>query len=191
MKRLFIALPVPEPLSRSFRESVEAFLQSLRRREIGHRVPSFGNDHLTLAFLGPLDAEKESLAIEALRELGGEARFDLRWKDLDSFPNRRSARVAFAGFEPEPRLTKLYERLRGALHARGFAIEDRAYVPHLTIARLTRPANLDCALDSEWRPESLPPLPVDRVVLYESRPGPRGSAYLEVQSINLAQIPPT
>jgi 2'-5' RNA ligase len=184
MKRLFFALPVPDLITKIFRESVRPFLDQLNEQGIQYRVPPHGNDHLTLAFLGPTDEAHEALAIQALQSLQGPA-FELRWGVLDAFPSRRSARVAFAGFEPEEQLARLQGQLARSLRDSGFEVEKRAYVPHLTIARLARPSGLDRLVETGWYGQELPSLPVERVVLYESRPGPKGSAYIEVASVDL------
>lgn len=178
MKRMFIAIPVPLELSRALRECARPLLQSLGRREIPYRPTPEGHDHLTLAFLGMLDVRAEALAIEAMDEAGaGSGPLDLRVTGPDAFPNPRSARVLFAALGESPGLRRLHSRLTDALRARGLPVEDRAFHPHLTLARLPRPARLECALDSEWDSSRLAPLPAREIALYESRAETGGHRY--------------
>jgi len=88
--------------------------------------------HLTLAFLGEVEQARIAVAVEAAHAV--------RWKRfgfaLDRVGSFRGARVAWAGCErvPEP-LAALASGLAAGLAEAGFALEDRPYAPHATLAR--------------------------------------------------------
>ena len=112
--------------------------------------------HLTLAFLGevPSDAPARA-AVETLRGTGplvltaeGVGRFGDTW---------------WAGIRPDRELEARVLGLQAELRRRGMAVEDRPWVPHITLARHYRPKS--------GMPElCLPPVPMEvrQVVLLES-----------------------
>ena len=86
--------------------------------------------HLTLAFLGEVDdlaaAQDAAAALETRP-------FQVRLDCVGSF---RRARVSWAGMiQADPALTDLQARLESQLRARGFALEERPFAPHVTLAR--------------------------------------------------------
>ena len=88
--------------------------------------------HLTLAFLGEVED------LDGARDAGGSVRaapFDMRLDCVGSF--RRSG-VAWAGsLEPNGELAALHSSLEAQLRARGFALEERPFAAHVTLARKT------------------------------------------------------
>jgi 2'-5' RNA ligase len=96
----------------------------------GRPVPA-GKIHLTLAFLGEVGAERAAA-------LAGCAGFRARpfRLELDRIGGFRRAGVAWAGpSAPPARLMALQEKLSARLGASGFALEEREFNPHLTLAR--------------------------------------------------------
>lgn len=68
----------------------------------------------------------------------GSRPFDLTVTGLGAFPNPRQPRVIWVGLERDAgyeALTGLFEDLDAALTARGFPREERAFSPHITLAR--------------------------------------------------------
>lgn len=123
--RAFVAVPVPPPS-----EPVP---------------PEFHpEDHLTLHFFADLASERVPLVLESLREASTTTEpFDLELRGVGAFPDGRRPRVVWAGVTAgSDELHALADRLRQALGARGFASEDRPYVPHLTLARIRSPGSL-------------------------------------------------
>ena len=88
--------------------------------------------HLTLAFLGALTsarAQEARLAAQAVRSNA----FEMALDQIGSF---RAARVAWAGCaHPPAGLTALEERLAVCLRACDFALEERPFAAHVTLAR--------------------------------------------------------
>ena len=127
MARLFFAIWPDEETARALAQ-VAVALAGLAG---GKPVPR-EKIHLTLAFLGSVDAERDAAAREAARSIRG-AGFELVLDQVGSF---RAAGVGWAGSsDPPPRLMRLAARLSAALAARGFALEDRPFTPHVTLAR--------------------------------------------------------
>lgn len=173
MMRLFVGIPVPQRVAqallhyaRGLRPGAESAGKSPPRWTLAE------NMHLTLVFLGEVAEERLSAIaaeIEALRV----PHLHLRINGLGTFPR---AGVLFAEIEPSPALVSLQDEVARRMARIGFKLEDRAYHPHLTLARMHSPIRLkqtELALPKSvshsWT--------ADEVVLYRSHTSPNGSQY--------------
>jgi RNA 2',3'-cyclic 3'-phosphodiesterase len=123
--------------------------------------------HVTLVFLGAVRATRLPVAYEAAAAVRAEP-FELTFDTVEHW--RRAGVLCLAAQQTPPALERLVTALRGELGQRGFVTEQRAYRPHLTLARRVRP------------PPELPapgplPWPATEFVLVESTSGARGSTY--------------
>ena len=126
MARLFFAVwpdaSAAAALARLAREVADA---------AGGRAVPAEKLHLTLAFLGEVEESRRHSLSDCARPLAGRFRLDLN--RVGSF---RRARVGWAGASAPPReLIQAQEMLAGRLAAAGFALEERQYTPHVTLAR--------------------------------------------------------
>jgi 2'-5' RNA ligase len=88
--------------------------------------------HLTLAFLGEADDEAAARAVTVARSIEAKP-FRMVVDEVGSF---RGARVAWAGCsKTPPQLASLQSGLESGLRGRGFELEARPFVPHVTLAR--------------------------------------------------------
>jgi 2'-5' RNA ligase len=112
-------------------QSLAALSQSIAAQVEGTPVPR-DRIHLTLAFLGelaPARAEEAMRAAEAARSRP----FEMVLDQVGSF---RAARVAWAGCShAAPGLKALQTRLAKALRSHDFALEERPFAAHVTLAR--------------------------------------------------------
>jgi len=127
MARLFFALWPGEDTARE----LEVVARSLAELAEGKPTPR-EKIHLTLAFLGETDEECGRAASVAASEVRA-AGFSFELDIVGSF--RRSG-VAWAGAsERVPSLERLQSSLGRRLAAAGFALEDRPFAAHVTLAR--------------------------------------------------------
>jgi len=125
--RLFFALWPDEDAARHLTELSEA----VAARVEGRPVPR-DRIHLTLAFLGELAPARAEEAMRAAEPARSNT-FDLVLDQVGSF---RAARVAWAGCGRAPAgLKALQTRLAKALRSRDFALEERPFAAHVTLAR--------------------------------------------------------
>lgn len=98
-------------------------------------------DHLTLQFFAELPSHRLPAVVEAMRETAAETPpFDLGIMGVGAFPSVERPRVVWAGVGAGlAEVTALAERLRRSLAARGFPVEERPFVPHLTLRRVRSP----------------------------------------------------
>ncbi|WP_150236973.1 RNA 2',3'-cyclic phosphodiesterase [Nocardiopsis quinghaiensis] len=136
--RLFAALDPPADVVDALREAVDRG----RRHDPGLRWSGPRDWHLTLVFLGEVDEERLPALTDAL---GGEVRAHrplcLAAHGWGTFPpgGGRSS-VLWAGLDGDTEaLGALADGLRAAAAGTGVPVEQRPYVPHITVAR-SRPA---------------------------------------------------
>jgi 2'-5' RNA ligase len=179
--RLFVALEVPEPPRRDVRRRVEGVRDRLPRA----RWVDLDNLHLTLLFLGETpEAGVPGLAAKLREAFARCPALDLRLASGGTFPPGRPARVAWVGVDaPQELMTLQADVTRAAVEALEFAPEERAYHPHVTLARCP----------DAWRRDAIdkfknaltgpvgPPFVADHGVLFQSKLSPKGVRYLPVE----------
>lgn len=168
-RRLFVAL-VPSAQERGALAAAAAEL-----RHGGRAVPA-ENLHLTLAFLGTVDAAATRAAATALAGVRGPP-FELAFSRVGHFPRPRVLWAAAPGAPAA--LYALQGAVARALGEAGFEQEPRPFTPHVTVARNV----------ARWRgPEALPRAVawrLDAVTLVASRTLPRGARYRSLLSVRL------
>ncbi len=92
------------------------------------------NLHVTLAFLGELTAPQVSAVISCCHPLP--ARFRIKLDRLGFWQNR--GLVWIGAREADPEFTQFVEDLRHRLRRLGFRIDQRLFVPHITLLRKAR-----------------------------------------------------
>ncbi len=147
------------------------------------------NLHLTLKFLGPVEASRVSRVAEVLRAVESSAPFDLHLVGLGAFPRPRGARVLWVGVrEGSQELGHLAQVVEDALQPLGFGREERPFSAHLTIGRLRTPSyhpQLEAALNQNSSVE-IGFQHVHSVELVQSSLRPAGPVYTVVRSYRLA-----
>ena len=108
--------------------------------------------HLTLAFLGEVDAARMEALADCARLRAHAFRLE-----LDQVGAFRRARVAWAGASaPPPALLDLQEKLASRLAKAGFTLEEREYTPHVTLARrIDRPLPRASIPALAWKTQEL------------------------------------
>jgi 2'-5' RNA ligase len=133
--RSFIAIELPEQIKLSISRLQEQ-LKSKSRAPVKWVDP--GNTHLTLKFLGSINAAITGDIIKAM-EAGSRdiPPVCLNVADLGVFPNNNRTQIIWVGLTGElEKLQNLQRRIDMALVSLGFPRETRPFSPHLTIARL-------------------------------------------------------
>ena len=187
--RLFVAIDLPEAV----RESLGRLQAELRARDLpGLRWTRPEGIHLTLKFLGETPAASVPAIQDALaRAVRGASQFQLALGAPGTFGNRRGPRVLWVdvGGDLEP-LGRLQAAVERELTAAGIAPEERAFSPHLTLARVPQPPRPALAERISRALEAVVP-PQDRfeateVVLMRSELQPGGAVYSRVQAFPLS-----
>jgi 2'-5' RNA ligase len=133
--RSFIAIDLPEELKRALTD-IKLRLQSASRAPVKWVDPQV--IHLTLKFLGNIDASITGKVTEAIEEAVREVHpFHLGAGGLGVFPSLKRVQVVWVGLSGElDRLSQLQQRIESGLAPLGFPCERRSFTPHLTLARI-------------------------------------------------------
>jgi 2'-5' RNA ligase len=137
--RLFFAIELPAEV----RHKVGEHIEKLRAASPDARASwtREQNLHLTMKFLGDVpvgDVARISAAAE--HAVGCVQPFELIVGGCGAFPPRGAARVLWIGTHGTSRsLEKLHDVLEDECAKAGFPRDQRAFHPHLTIARLRQP----------------------------------------------------
>ena len=121
--RMFIAAE----LSDQIKDSLCKTIDYLQQHGISGRFTERENLHLTLAFIGESDMVLN--AINALDLISAPA-IDISLTHAGFFSD-----LLWVGTNNTDPLTKLAEDIASGLRSTGFFIEERSYLPHITIAR--------------------------------------------------------
>jgi len=176
--RAFIAIDLPEPLHAALAKAQQGFSSAVREA----RWTRPEGIHLTLKFLGEISDAQTKQVVEALVQIGLFEPFSVEVKGFGFFPRAQRARVFWAGVTAPPALAELAARVEDGMVKIGFAREDRAFSPHLTLARfqVPRPQQaLEAAIAARVN-TSLGKFEASEFFLFESKLSPQGAQYRKV-----------
>ena len=178
--RLFVAHEIP-PTVRGALGEVSARLRSLSGRGVRWTDPA--GIHLTLKFIGEMEASAVDAIRGALARIRAENPVEVVFRALGWFPTPRHPRVLWAGVEAGSGLAELAEEIEGVLAPLGIARESRKFQPHLTLARIKSEEGLE-ALRREVERLGAPEFgraTYCEFDLMESRLRPQGAVYTRVE----------
>ena len=178
--RLFIAIEIPPEV----RAALAALLKEFRAIAPQVKWVRPENVHITLKFLGETDSPKLAAMQTALSAIRSSQAVTLHFHGLGFFPNEKRAKVFWAGMESSPNLPALVAEIDQAMHKFGFALEDRAFTPHLTLARFQPPGlpSRLAAAAHETASRDFGSLTAREFHLIESKLKPTGAEYTNLQS---------
>ncbi len=171
--RVFCAVELPHEIRAQLEEHVARL-----RREVPDVAASWSrveNIHLTLKFFGNVEVDRIEATSRAIdRAVKGIAQFEIGVGKTGSF---RSQVLWIGVSDPSGTLTTLHERI---------GREDRAYRPHLTIARIRRPDGARRLVDAHQQMNFDPvAVKVTEVILFRSELSPKGSKYTAISKHEL------
>src|SRR5579871_1470372 len=174
--RLFTGLDLPDDLIRSLRKLIDHLRPAAA---IAWSPPE--NLHVTTKFIGEWPEERLPQLKSELLAIPPREPISVHIRKLGFFPNPHAPRVFWCGVDA-PGLTDLVADTERAATALGIAAENRAFSPHLTLARIKERLNLQPLREAI---AALPSLDfgrfvADRFFLYQSRPTPKGSVYTKL-----------
>jgi 2'-5' RNA ligase len=143
--------------------------------------------HVTLAFIGHVDAPRADAIRSALAAPVACRPFDVAIEGVGAFPERGAPRVVWAGItQGRDRVAALEREVSARLAGVGVPTEARPYHPHVTIGRVREPAGLrTVAWLTGMAGIRFGGCHMDAITLFESRLSPSGPSYLPLQRTEL------
>ena len=178
--RLFIAIS----LSPEIRNDFSVLLHKLGPLAPLVKFVRAENLHLTLKFLGEVSPVKLDAVCTTLSTIRSSRPMTLEFRSLGLFPNESHPRVLWGGVESSSNLKSLAADIDHAMHKLGFPLENRAFLPHLTLARFYKPG-LPPKLGAtviENSSRSFGSLTATEIHLIQSKLKPSGAEYTILQS---------
>lgn len=180
--RAFLAIPVTDELRRGMARVQQELAANLR----GIRWVNPATIHLTLRFFGDLPEESLEKIGEVMLSVGRLcAPFQAEAAGVGAFPSPARPRVFWLGVRGGASLATLHAALEEGLRQNGFPGEDRPFSPHLTLGRSRQRIAAAQPVLERFRDVVCGPLPVDRMILYESRLEPGGAVHLPLKIVSL------
>jgi RNA 2',3'-cyclic 3'-phosphodiesterase len=180
--RVFCAVELPPEV----RAQLEDHIARLRKQipDVAASWSRVENIHLTLKFFGNVAVDRiETISRAIDRAVKEFSPFAIDVGKTGAFRTQ----VLWIGVnDPSGKLSAIHKQIEEKCAAEGFEKEDRAYRPHLTIARLRRPEGARHLADThkQMRFENLA-VAVKEVVVFRSELSPKGSKYTTISNHGL------
>jgi 2'-5' RNA ligase len=196
--RIFIGID----LDLEVRARIERFLEGVQGFAPEARWVRPESLHITLKFIGEQPAERVEAITARLQRVDCSA-FEIRSAGYGFFPTAKAPRVFWIGIDSGKRLAELAGAIDAATAELGIPREDRAYSPHLTLARGGGRSG-----SPKWREGDGPnatfallekrlaamgeldfgTMMAREFILYQSQLSPGGSKYTRLQRFPLRQM---
>ena len=184
--RVFCAVELPAGV----RARLEDHILRLRK-EVPDATASWSrveNIHLTLKFFGNVEVKRIERISEVAERVGKQfSKFQISVGETGVFPKPSRPLVLWIGVsDPSGQLSALQEKFEDECAVEGFEKEDRAYRPHLTIARLRKPEGARQLADAHLQMKFEPiDVELKDIVVFRSELSPKGSKYTVISAADL------
>jgi 2'-5' RNA ligase len=187
--RLFIAADLPDAVREALAAEQGRMKSGLARSGSSLKWVKPEHAHLTLVFIGSVEEERVPLVVDAAAADVDLLPFDAVFEGAGVFPPRGAPRVLWIGVGGGAReLVELQRVLAARIAALGLPLEDRAFHPHLTLARWRESRHSDRAGALASAPHGVVARAhIDGATLYQSRLSPTGPAYTPLARANLTR----
>lgn len=178
---MFCAFELPEPLRLRIQEHSERVREAVPAAAASWSRPE--NIHLTVKFFGNVDqAEVPVISAAAAKVVTEFSAIQIAVGETGVFPRPSRPQVLWIGVhDPSHALAKLHGRLEDEFAGAGFPKEDRAFHPHLTIARIRQAHNASRLAQTHLATEfSKREITLSELILFRSELSSKGSRYTAI-----------
>ena len=179
--RTFCAIELSPEVRAQLQDHVRRLREAVPEAAASWSKPE--NVHLTLKFFGNVSKENVTRISDVAARVAREcSSFEIRIGGTGVFP-----KVLWLGVEdPTGRLTELQRRFEEECAKEGFAKEDRAYKPHLTLARQRHPEGARKLAQTHLQTKFDPmEMRIGEFVVFRSQLSPKGSIYTVISKHEL------
>ncbi len=175
--RCFVGIPCQLP------DAAQPLLEELKRLALrGVRVVPAANLHITLKFIGAVDQDQVGFLDSILRNRSSkQAVLNLRCHGIEFLDN-----AVCLGIENTDALEQLVSRLNEGFAFLGYAVEEKKFIPHITLARFDKSAKgIVKDVTAEHSDRHWGDFTFDRYQLYRSETLPEGARYTVISDYPL------
>ena len=193
--RVFVAVDIGDAVRREAARVVSALQVKLEAAKTPPKVTWVKPAalHVTIRFLGEVEAAEVERIIPLLAPPIAIAPFDVQWRGIGTFPNNRNPRALWLGvINGAAQLAQIETEISRRLTGAAVELDERALLPHLTIGRVKMAgAGLDWPKVLQSAEVRNVTSRIDRVTLYQSQLSQYGPHYTELVSAPLVDQPIT
>ncbi len=169
--RFFIALEIPSENILDF-QAIQDKLHTLIPQA---KITNAEKIHLTLAFLGEQNDDlKEKLVKIMENSAKNISQFGVTPAYIDGFPNLHHPQVLWVGVKGDiDKILIIRERLKDQLEVLNLPVDERRFIPHITIAKFNRRIKIDQNLEinlEKLMAQAFSPIRISSIKLIESIP---------------------
>jgi RNA 2',3'-cyclic 3'-phosphodiesterase len=179
--RVFIALDIPEEI----RARMTEYMERARQLAVDARWARIEGLHVTLKFIGEVSETHVQEMKTALARVKAEP-FSVAFTGVGFFPSAKGARVFWISVNGGEALTRLAASIDAELEKIGFAREEKAYHPHLTLARASSHPLRELQPLLNDSPPQFGTMTAREFFLYQSQPQRGGSRYTKLEKFSLS-----
>lgn len=184
--RCFISIEIPETI----KQNIGNFIETLKKRDADVRWVENKNIHLTLKFLGKTPEKLLSPLYESLQNIAISYKpLYIRICKTGVFPNKKYPRVIWIGIEDSEILKRLQRDIEDSITLLGFQKEEKAFLPHLTIARVRSQKRIESLMTEldNYKEKDFGVFEVTGIKLMRSELKPTGAEYYCIFEIPLGR----
>ncbi|MCR4305660.1 MAG: RNA 2',3'-cyclic phosphodiesterase [Candidatus Daviesbacteria bacterium] len=169
--RFFVALEIPNENLAEF-QSIQAKLHTLIPQA---KLTDVDKVHLTLAFIGEQPEQLKEDLIKVITDAAREIpTFEVTPAYLDGFPEIHHPLVLWVGVKGDiDKIHIIRERIKDGLLSLHLPVDERRFVPHISIAKLNKPFTVHNGLETilqETMARQFNPIQKSSIKLFESTP---------------------
>jgi 2'-5' RNA ligase len=178
--RLFVALAIPAEV----RENLALLIRDLKSVDSHPKWINPDNLHVTLKFVGAVAPEKLMAIGDALADVRTQRQVIAEFHGIGFFPDERRPSVVWVGIQPSDILSALAAEVNRVLAIVAVPREEKAFVPHLTIARFKETRLSACLRDEieKRKSRAFGTLAANEFHLIESKLRSSGAEYTTLRS---------
>ena len=178
---MFCAFELPESLRLLLKEHSQKVREAVPEAAASWSRPD--NIHLTVKFFGNVDEAKIPAISAAAERVAKEfSAIQIAVGGTGVFPKPNRPQVLWIGIhDPSATLSELNKRLEDEFAREGFPKEERAFRPHLTIARIRKTHDASRLAQTHLGMKfSEVDLTLNELILFRSELSPKGSKYTPI-----------
>jgi 2'-5' RNA ligase len=182
--RTFIAIPTPDGV----RQALTDIQAELKTANAAVKWEPSEKLHITLRFLGGVEERQLPLLMaDCSKSICNLFSFSLVYEGFGCFPDVRNPRIIWAGsHNDDGALIRMHKEIDDTVVRYGFERENRAFHPHITLARVKGRQNIPNLIKMLQSVTFEPhPVTIDEVHIMKSELRPTGSIYTKMQTIAL------